>query len=273
MKKTLMTIALALLLVAVCIPVKAQSNTDSLSPNSGLHLPNYDSKSFHFGFLLAFNEMTFALNTVKDYQSIPLSTNFWPNGLYDVPNTQCLYVQNIEPMLMPGFTIGITGNLRLGNHFNLRFIPSISFGERHLHYSIGIQDLDGNITTTDFTKKIYSTFVELPINIKYRVLRHNNIGPYLMAGINPKIDLSSQKKHQTFDTQGIEFINNIVTKRYDCAAEFGVGLDLYTKRVKVGIEVKMSEGLLDIVKAPAFIYTAPIDQLRNRMFQVSVLVE
>ena len=59
----------------------------------------------------------------------------------------------------------------------------------------------------------------------------------------------------------------------DCAAEFGVGLDLYTKLIKLGIEFKTSEGLLDVVKAPAFIYTAPIDRLRNRVFQVSVLIE
>ena len=174
---------------------------------------------------------------------------------------------------MPGFTVGITGNLRLGNHFYLRLTPSISFNERRMHYSVGIEDLDGNISTKDFTKAIYTTFVESPLNLKYRILRHNNIGPYLMGGINPRIDLASQKYNKETDGYGGEFINNLVPKRFDCAAEFGVGLDLYTKRVKVGVEVKMSEGLLDIVKAPSFIYTTPIEQLRNRIYQVSVLLE
>ena len=268
MKKALKTIVFALLLAAMGITAKAQSDTTTLLQNTNLHLPDYDNKTFHFGFLLAFNEMTFALNTVKDYQSIPQPVYSWPTGQYDISNTQCLYVQNIEPMLTPGFSVGIIGNLRLSNHFNLRFMPSLSLGERRMHYSIGIEDLDGNITTKDFTKNYYSTFMEFPLNLKYRILRHNNIGPYLMGGINPKINLASQKR-----PHDIEFINNFVPKRFDCAAEFGVGLDLYTRRVKLGIELKMSEGLLDIVKAPAFIYTTPIEQLRNRMFQVSVLVE
>ena len=275
MKKILKTIALVLLLTAMALPTQAQEDSipTIAQGNSKVHLPDYDNKTFHFGFLLAFNEMTYALNTVKDYSSIAHPADSWPTGYYNYYNTQNLYVQNVEPMLVPGFTVGITSNLRLGRHFNFRFIPSISFGERHMHYIIDIEDFDGDITTGVFTKRIHSTFVELPINLKYRVLRYNNIGPYLMGGINPKIDLSSQKRNQTIDPQGNALINNFVTRRFDCAAEFGVGLDLYTKWLKLGIEVKMSEGLTDIVKAPAFIYTAPIDQLRNRMFQVSVLVE
>ena len=273
MKKALKAIAFAILLATTGITAKAQSDTTDLIPSTKIYLPDYDNKTFHFGFLLAFNEMTYALKTVNDYPSIALSADSWPEGQYNIQNTQCLYVQNIEPLLTPGFTLGITSNIRLGSHFNLRFIPSMSFGERRLHYSIGIQDLEGGITTIEPTKSIYTTFVELPINLKYRILRHNNVGPYLMGGINPKIDLASQKRSMVYDSYGYIIDNNIVTKRFDCAAEFGVGLDLYTKWVKLGIEVKISEGLLDVVRAPAFIYTAPIDQLRNRIFQVSVLVE
>ena len=57
------------------------------------------------------------------------------------------------------------------------------------------------------------------------------------------------------------------------AAELGAGLDIYNQWFKMGIEVKMSYGLLDIVKDEAFIYTAPIEKLRNKLFQVSFLFE
>lgn len=277
MKKALKAIAFAILLVTTGITAKAQSDTTDLMPSTKIYLPDYDNKTFHFGFLLAFNEMTFALKTVNDYPSIAQPADSWPSGQYDISNTQCLYVHNIEPMLTPSFSVGIIGDLRLCNHFNLRFIPSLSIGERRMHYIIGIKDLEDNITTKNFTKNYYSTFVEFPLNLKYSILRHNNIGPYLMGGINPKINLDPLKANKIWDinSQGISnsFIDNFVTKRFDCAAEFGVGIDLYTKWVKLGIEVKISEGLLDVVKAPAFIYTAPIDRLRNRMFQVSILVE
>jgi len=271
MKRVLMTIFLILLLTATVIPVKAQSDTISQLPNPTLHLPNYDSKVFHFGFLLAFNEMTLTLKTVKDYQSIAQPAASWPIGPFDYSNTQCLYVQNVEPMLRPGFTIGITSNLRLGRHFTLRLIPSMSFGERRIHYTIGIEDLNGDITTKDFTKFIKTTLLEFPLNIKYHVLRYNNISPYLFGGINPKIDLKTQKAPVENIPQ-LEFVD-LVTKRFDCAGEFGIGLDLYAKKFKFGVEIKMSEGLLDIVKSKNLIYTAPIDRLHNRMFQFSFLFE
>jgi len=94
-----------------------------------------------------------------------------------------------------------------------------------------------------------------------------------MGGINPKIDLASQKDNKETDGQGNEFINNLVTKRFDVAGEIGAGFDIYNQWFKMGIEVKMSYGLLDIVKNEAFIYTAPIDKLRNKLFQISLIVE
>ncbi len=168
--------------------------------------------------------------------------------------------------------MGIIGSKRLGRYFDLRFIPSLSFSERRMRYNIGIKDEDGNIDMKSFTKSIGTTFVEFPLNIKYRSKRYNNIGAYVMGGVNPKIDLASQKDNKE-TINGHEFINNLVTKRFDCAAEIGAGFDIYNQWFKMGIEVKMSYGLLDIVKDEAFIYTAPIDQLRNKLFQISLLVE
>ena len=170
MKKTLKIVALNLLLTAMAIPTQAQDD-------SSRHLPDYNNKTFHFGFLLAFNEMTYALNTIKDYQSIAQPADSWPNGYFDYSNTQCLYVQNVEPMLAPGFTLGLTSNLRLGNHLDLRLIPSLSFGERRMQYDIGVQDINGSITTNSFTKKIYTTFIEFPLNLKYRIFRYKNTAP------------------------------------------------------------------------------------------------
>ena len=125
----------------------------------------------------------------------------------------------------------------------------------------------------EFTKSIGTTFVEFPLNIKYRSKRYNNIGAYVFGGFNPKLDLASQKDNKETDAYGNEFINNLVTKRFDIAGELGAGFDIYNQWFKMGIEVKMSFGLLDIVKSEAFIYTAPIDQLRNKLFQVSFLFE
>jgi hypothetical protein len=217
----------------------------------------------------------YTVKTVEDYQNIamPTNPNPWPNGNYNIQNTECLYVYNIETKQTPGFTVGIIGSKRLGRYFDLRLIPSLSFSERRMRYDVAVKDLEGDITMKTFTKSIGTTFVEFPLNIKYRSKRYNNIGAYIMGGVNPKIDLASQKDNKEVDGQGNEFINNLVTKRFDLAGELGAGFDIYNQWFKMGIEVKMSYGMLDIVKNEAFIYTAPIDKLRNKLFQVSLIVE
>lgn len=257
--------AVAMLLVAAVIPAQAQRRVIH-------YLPKYEQEPYHFGFLVAFNQMMYTIKPAENYQNIPQPADSWPNGPYSVSNTQCLYIYNVETQLTPGFTVGIIGSKRLGRYFDLRFIPSLSFSERRMRYNIGIKDEDGNIDMKSFTKSIGTTFVEFPLNIKYRSKRYNNIGAYVMGGVNPKIDLASQKDNKE-TINGHEFINNLVTKRFDCAAEIGAGFDIYNQWFKLGIEVKMSYGLLDIVKDEAFIYTAPIDQLRNKLFQISLLVE
>lgn len=266
MKKALKIIAITLLLIAAVVPAQAQRRVIH-------YLPKYEQEPYHFGFLLAYNQMMYTVKTVEDYQNIPQPANSWPNGNYNIPSTQNLYVYNIETQQTPGFTVGIIGSKRLGRYFDLRLIPSLSFSERRMRYDIAVKNLDGDITMKTFTKSIGTTFVEFPLNIKYRSKRYNNIGAYIMGGINPKIDLASQKDNKETDGQGNEFINNLVTKRFDVAGELGAGFDIYNQWFKMGIEVKMSYGLLDIVKNEAFIYTAPIDKLRNKLFQVSFLFE
>jgi len=258
-------LTVALLLAATVIPAQAQRRVIH-------YLPRYEQEPYHFGFLLAFNQMMYTVKTAENYQNTPQPADSWPNGPYSIQNTQCLYVYNMETLLTPGFTVGIIGSKRLGRYFDLRFIPSLSFSERRMRYNIAIQDLDGNIEMKTFTKSIGTTFVEFPLNIKYRSKRYNNIGAYVFGGVNPKLDLASQKDNKE-SINGQEFINNLVTKRFDCAAELGAGFDIYNQWFKMGIEVKMSYGLLDIVKNEAFIYTAPINQLRNKLFQVSLLFE
>ncbi len=260
--------AIVLLLSLFAIPAQAQRRVVR-------YLPNYENEPYHFGFLLAYNQMSYTIKTVENYQNMPQPADSWPDpqSHYSVPNTRNLYVYNVETLQTPGFTVGIIGSKRLGRYFDLRFIPSLSFSERKMRYDIAIEDLDYNRDPRTFTKSIGTTFVEFPLNIKYRSKRYNNIGAYVFGGINPKLDLASQKDNKVTNAQGQTFINNLVTKRFDFAGELGVGFDIYNQWFKMGVEVKMSYGILDIVKNEAFIYTAPIDKLRNKLFQISFLFE
>ena len=266
LKKTLKYSAIVLFLMVLALPAQAQRRVVH-------YLPNYENEPYHFGFLLAYNQMSYTVKTITNYQNIPQPGNSWPNGTYSPDNTRYMYVYNIETEQTPGFTVGIIGSKRLGRYFDLRFIPSLSFSERRMNYSLILENLDGTTEPKTFKTSIGTTFVEFPLHIKYRSKRYNNIGAYVFGGVSPKLDLASQKDNKETGPDGQEFINNLVTKRFDFAGELGVGFDIYNQWFKMGIEVKMSYGILDIVKNEAFIYTAPIDKLRNKLFQVSFLFE
>ena len=273
MKKALKILAVALLLAATVVPAQAQRRVIH-------YLPKYENEPYHFGFLLAYNQMMYTIKTVEDYQNRPQPANSLPDKDFTGSNQtiENLYVYNIETKKEPGFTVGIIGSKRLGRYFDLRFIPSLSFGCRYLYYSIDLEFKDeyqaefGKSKIISLGTKshgINTVFVEFPLNIKYRSKRYNNIGAYIMGGFNPKIDLGSRKKNT------IE--NGIVTKRFDFASEIGVGFDIYNQWFKMGVEIKMSYGMLDILSHNsndnALVYTSPIDKLSNKMFQLSLLIE
>lgn len=270
MKKALKTLAIAVLLATAAMPAMAQRRTVR-------YLANYENEPYHFGFLLAYNQMMYTIKTIEGYQNHPCPVNSWPSGNFDIANTQSLYVYNIETQQCPGFTVGIIGSKRLGRYFDLRFIPSLSFSERRINYTFAVIGNDGGKQMRHLTKSIGTTFVEFPLNIKYRSKRYNNIGAYVFGGISPKIDLASQKENKETNSEGNEFINNMVTKRFDCALEIGTGFDIYNQWFKMGVEIKMSYGFLDIVKRNPdempLIYTIPINKLSNKLFQISLIFE
>jgi hypothetical protein len=268
LKKALKILAVALLLAATVVPAQAQRRVIH-------YLPKYENEPYHFGFLLAFNEMMYTIKTIEDYQGKPLPISSWPGPNAPSSTVEELYVYNIETKQKPGFTVGIIGSKRLGRYFDLRFIPTLSFCDHELIYDIKV-DRDPKIRHE--VKTTSTTFVEFPLNIKYRSKRYNNIGAYLMGGISPKIDLSSQKDlfQERYDDNGNVIGKdpvNFVPKRFDIAAEIGVGYDFYNQWFKMGLEVKMSYGLLDIKKPTNLIWAAPIEKISNKMFQFSILIE
>lgn len=225
--------------------------------------------------------MMYSLKYMPDYQTTPHDPNSWPVQEIGFVEGDELYIYDLKTQKNPGFTVGIIGSLRLGNYFDLRFIPSLSFSDRKLSYTLCKKHIDPvtnneELTAIPIVKGIQSTFVEFPWLIKYRSKRYNNIGGYIIGGINPRLDLATQKKDRiniNMEDQTSEIINNIQTKRFDLAAEIGAGYDFYNQWFKMGVEIKMSYGLLNIMKEDDYIYSAGIDKLRNKMFLISLTFE
>ncbi len=148
-----------------------------------LNLPTYNETPYHFGFILGLNQMLFSLKPADSLSYIKWAPEQYPDIFAD-----SVVLYSVSPRPTPGFTIGILGNLRLGKYFDMRFIPSLSFGERKLNYQIEIfNDNQRQMVTT--TKSITSTLINFPLAFRYLSTRLYHFGVYLLAGVQSFIYL------------------------------------------------------------------------------------
>ncbi|MBW6490888.1 MAG: PorT family protein [Lentimicrobium sp.] len=227
------------------------------------NLPSYDVAPYHFGFVLGLNEMLFTLKTIPGFQNTGYSTLQTPDLYSDTAN---LFSIEHKPAL--GFTIGIVSNLRINDYGDLRFIPSLSFGERDLMYSIRTV-FEGDTNFISVNKKIQSTFVEFPFHLKFKGRRLNNLRPYWLVGGKYALDLASDSKKKSKENNNTYLAIN----RNDLYGELGAGIDFYTTFFKFGIEVKMSYGITDVLKREGNIYTEAVDKLNSKLFLLSFTFE
>ena len=128
--------------------------------------------------------------------------------------------------------MGVLGEFRLSQNFQFRVAPALYFGNRHLTFHHQTQtDAGGNrIVRYQDLKSIY---VSSALDLIFAAPRFNNHRPYIMAGINPMINLSGRD-------------DDIVRlKRYDTFAEVGLGCDFYLPYFKLRPELKFMFSLIN----------------------------
>ena len=90
-------------------------------------------------------------------------------------------------------------------------------------------------------QRLESSFLEFPFLLKYKGERLNNVRPYLIGGFNFRYDLAAKKE---FDTEKPVYIR---LNKPDLYFETGAGLDFYLKYFKLSVELKMSNGLSNVL--------------------------
>ncbi len=149
----------------------------------------------------------------------------------------------------PGFTVGVLAEGRLSNHFALRFAPTMHFGAKHLVFH-NLTDLDQEGKPRVSTQDMKNTYLSLPLDVKFSAQRFNNYRPYVIAGINPMINLT--RNDQDF----------LQLKRYDVMLEVGLGCDFYLPFFKLNPELKFCYSLMNSLD------TKHADELRDANLRV-----
>ncbi len=208
-----------------------------------LNLTKYDRRMFHFGFSLGMNYSDIAVKTVENIQSL-----------------DSVYV--VEPRGAVGFNLGIVSDMRLGEHFNMRFIPGISFVGRSMNYTL--YELD--TVPVNYEKTVNSVYLEVPLYFKFRSRRINNWRVYLIGGGKFLYDMATKEEVQTDEVI-------LKMKREDYTWDLGVGVDFYLEYFKLSTEVRMAFGLNNLLVEDQTVFTNSIQSLKSKTFLFSIYFE
>lgn len=188
MKKTLL---LVILLVGFTHYSHAQLFTKERLSN----LANFDKRPLTWGYFLGFNSYDFKFEYNED--------------LGDNPNTDVQVNKQI------GFNVGLIGDLRINDYFNLRLEPGLYYNQRDLIFP----DFEEK---RDYLREAKAAYIHIPLLLKVSTKRINNFKPFIVGGISTAINLSNNANNPDDNRQGeFRMIKNPLFY------EIGFGIDFY----------------------------------------------
>lgn len=91
---------------------------------------------------------------------------------------------------------------------------------------------------------------------------------YLTAGGKYTLDIASNARKKDINNQVVVKLN-----KNDFYAIAGVGFDFYNPWFKLGVELKMSYGLMNVLKYDNTFFTQSIDKLNSKVFELCFTFE
>ena len=198
---------------------------------------DFANKPYYFGITLSYNS--------SDYRVSP-SENFILNDS----------VRTVLSPRGPGFNLGIVGNLKVGQYFDFRFLPTLSFADRKLEYNF---TREGNMQR----EQIEAVFIETPFLVRYKSQPYNDIRVFVVGGVKYSFDVASNSRTRQKDSL-------LKVAPSDFAVEFGAGVQIFFPYFIFSPEFKVSHGLSNIlIHDDNVIYSSVLDKLFSRTFTLS----
>lgn len=167
-----------------------------------------------------------------------------------------------------GFNVGVLGELRLTENFQLRIAPALYFGARHISFHNHDAQAPDSMLLRNQTIK--TAYISCAADLIFAAPRFNNQRPYIITGLNPMINLSGSKS------------DYLKLKRYDLFFEIGLGCDVYLPFFKLRPELKFLYGLTNnlntehakqIRDKSMLPYTMSVNKARSKMIVLTFYFE
>ena len=167
-------------------------------------LPTFDKRKLHYGFYLGLNNNDFKLNLRNS----------------SVANADI----TVEPT--KGFNVGLIADLRLHKNINLRFEPGLVSNSKRIYFN----HLN---TTRDSVREIGSTYLHIPLVLKFSTDKYRNIRPYVLGGISYDHNFSSNEANPDDNSSG-----QFRMKSSNFMYEVGLGVDIYLSFFKFSPSIR-----------------------------------
>ena len=192
--------SLFLSLFFLSLSIYSQKNNAKIS-----NLQNFDQKKLHFGYYVGVNNYNYKLDYILNPEKKTLISD------------------------QTGINVGLIGDLKLKKNLNLRFEPGLYTNKSDIVF----YDRQNFTKNSDTLRSIKSTYIHLPLLIKYSSKRYNNLKPYVLAGLSTSFNLSSNQNRPE-DNNNDVFRLKTNTFYY----ELGFGIDFYLQYFKFSPSIR-----------------------------------
>lgn len=200
------------------------------------------NQDYYFGITLGYNQ--------SDYK-VYRGKNFNANDSINV----------VESIKGDGFNLQIVTNLKIGNQFDLRFLPGFSFISRTVNYDQRRRNV------ADKPLAIESVLVELPFHLRYTSAPYNDKRMFVVGGVKYSYDIQSKSRARTI-------ANSLRISPTDFQVELGAGIQMFFPYFTFSPEFKVSHGLGNILIYQGNLpENTLLEKLMSRTFTISLHFE
>lgn len=214
-----------------------------VNPKGNYNFWNYRKKPFYFGLTLGMHNSGY----------LPSKSNNF------VQNDSIRAVTGIDK---PGLHVNIITNLKIGEYFDIRFIPGFAFSERRLEFNKQDSLLKG-------VERIESVFLELPVLMRFKSDPYKDKRLFVVAGLKYSYDVATNSRVREEQLKGLLQISP-----HDFQFEIGAGIQFFFPFFIFSPEIKFSQGIGNIhILNNNLNESRILDQVKSRSFTFSLHFE
>ena len=195
-----------ILLISVFL-FSVQGHAQLFTKKKVINNENFDKPQLSWGYYLGMNNYDYNFDYISDTYDIQTEKSF-------------------------GFNVGLIGNFRISDFFDIRFEPGLVMSNRNLVFNpaqFGGVEFNQN----QHLREIKSTYIHFPLLLKISSKRVNNFKPYLLCGVSTALNLSSKENNVDDNSLG-----QFRTKKNVFFYELGFGIDLYLEWFKFSPSIR-----------------------------------